>query len=77
MKHSERQFKIQTPWNSEVTCPNIQDLAEEFEKEDPDELYNALAEIIDEVLDLKQGESMYFQPNRDDNKSKGIITRIK
>lgn len=36
----------------------------------------ALKDIADTVLDLKLGESMYFQPNRDDKTSKGIIFRI-
>lgn len=36
----------------------------------------ALNDIIDDVLDLKNGESMYFQPDRQDINSKGIIKRI-
>ena len=36
----------------------------------------ALRDIINEVLDLKIGESMYFQPNRDNADSKGIILRV-
>lgn len=31
----------------------------------------------DKVLKLKVGESMYFQPNRDDSTTKGIILRTK
>lgn len=37
-------------------------------------VYAAL-DIIDEILDLKNGECLYFQPNRDNKLSKGIITR--
>lgn len=40
------------------------------------ELNYALQDIIDEVLDLKEGESLYFFPNRDDKLSKGIIVRL-
>jgi len=36
----------------------------------------ALQGIVDDVLDLKQGDSMYFQPNRDNGDSKGIILRV-
>lgn len=36
----------------------------------------ALREITDEVLDIRKGESMYFQPNRDNDLAKGIITRV-
>lgn len=36
----------------------------------------SMQDLIDEVLDLKDGESMYFKPNRDNDLAKGIITRI-
>lgn len=36
----------------------------------------ALQEIGDKVLDLKIGESIYFQPNRDNNEAKGILIRV-
>lgn len=36
----------------------------------------ALTDILDSVLDLKVDESIYFQPNRDDKTSKGIIRRF-
>lgn len=35
----------------------------------------ALNDIIDKILDLKDGQSMYFQPNRDNYDTKGIILR--
>lgn len=41
------------------------------------EYFYAMHDIVDKILDLKAGESMYFQPNRDDKTSKGIITRTK
>ncbi len=47
---------------------------------DPDdegyEFEYALQGIVDDVLDLEQGDSMYFQPNRDNGDSKGIILRV-
>jgi hypothetical protein len=30
---------------------------------------------LDKILDLKQGESAYIKPNRDNSDSKGILTR--
>jgi hypothetical protein len=43
--------------------------------ENDNECVYALNDMMDEVLDLKKGESMYFQPNRDNKLAKGIITR--
>ena len=49
---------------------------EEILRNDHSELNYALQSVLDDVLDLKKGESMYFQPNRDNDNSKGIIVRI-
>ena len=40
------------------------------------EFVYALHELAEHVIKLEVDESMYFQPNRDNNKSKGIIVRI-
>ena len=40
------------------------------------ELYYAMDEIIDAILDLNVGESLYFSPNRDCKTSKAIIVRL-
>lgn len=40
------------------------------------EYIHALNEIIDSVMDLKVGKALYFQPNREDKNSKGIIVRL-
>lgn len=37
---------------------------------------HSLMEGLQSILQLAIGQSMYFQPHRDDNTSKGIITRI-
>lgn len=39
------------------------------------EWFYALQDCIDNVLDLRKGESMYFQSNRDNVLSKGLIIR--
>lgn len=44
-------------------------------RENDYEYIYALYDVIDEILDLKNGESLYFQPIRDNKDSKGIITR--
>lgn len=49
---------------------------DDFEEGSDYEFVYALDERRDEVLSLKKGQAMYFQPNRDDETSKGIITRI-
>lgn len=46
-------------------------------KSDNDEVYFALQDIGDRVLDLRVGDSLYFQPIRDDDKTKAILIRIK
>ncbi len=35
----------------------------------------ALNDLTDKILDLKDGSSLYFQPNRDNYNTKGIILR--
>lgn len=52
-------------------------LAQAVKEKNCAEIWYAMDDRLDEVLDLKVGESMYFQPNRDDKKSKGIIFRVK
>ena len=76
MKGSKRQYVIQTSTGRTVTeflQPSINEIINNTE----DEVYFALQDEIDLVLDLRKEESMYFQPNRDNNNSKGIITRVK
>ena len=46
-------------------------------QEDQSETNYSLQERIDEVLDLKVGQSIYFTPSRDQVNSKGVITRIR
>lgn len=36
----------------------------------------AMREIMDEILDLKVNEALYFRPNRDDKTTKGIVHRV-
>ena len=40
------------------------------------EVFYSIQEKTDEILDLKNGESLYFQANRDNENDKGIILRI-
>ena len=41
------------------------------------EIVYAMQEVFDAILDLQVNDSMYFQPNRDNKSSKGIIVRTK
>ena len=72
MKNSKRQFQL---FSSTELTQRVYDL-EDLSNDDGSEILYALQEIIDEILDLKRGESMYFQPNRDNKESKGVIVRI-
>lgn len=69
MKTSKRRYVIQTSignTTTELLHPKIQKIINNTEGE----VYFALQDELDLILDLRQGESMYFQPNRDDSKSK-------
>ena len=46
------------------------------EDENATEVFYAMQGKTDEILDLKNGESLFFQANRDSEKDKGIILRI-
>ena len=77
MKHSKREFVVQTSLGNTVTemlQPSASDI---HDNKDDVEVYYALQDIFDKVLDLAKCESMYFQPNRDNKDSKGIITRVR
>lgn len=76
MKDSSRWYKISVCDKDGVTIEKapLQSISENNEH---CELYNAINDQIDKVLDLKEGESMYIQPNRDNKESKGIIYRAK
>lgn len=77
---SKREYEIQLS-SSGTTCKKshtIQNLLAHWSSSnfaDYEYIY-AMAEMIDTILDLKKGENLYFQSDRDDKGSKGIITRI-
>lgn len=76
---SRRKYKIAICDNVGLTVEKLTVkslLRESTPNENRYEYIYALQDIADEVLDLKTGESMVFQPNRDDPNSKGIILRI-
>ena len=73
MKNSHRSYKV---FISQKGVTNIDEFNLKMLEESDSEIAYALQEQIDKVLDLKINESMYFQPNRNDNDSKAIITRI-
>lgn len=73
---SNREFTITTSINGvneqfdSTFCCLIED-----RNNDSETIYS-LQDIIDKIMDLKVKEYLFFQPNRDDDNSKGIITRI-
>ena len=74
--NSKRQYKIAMIENETATIIEKTTI-ENILTDDGFEYQYALQGEIDEILDLKLGESMYFQANRDDKNSKGVILRIK
>jgi hypothetical protein len=78
--NSKRQYAVimVLDGNTVVTeAVDIRGLLNSFEHKNAFEWVNAIEDIFDEVLDLRLGESMYFQPDRDNESSKGIIARTK
>jgi len=73
---SKRQYSVETSVNGIIENSTI-DFSEIIDSKSIAETIYSMQEIIDEILDLKIKESIYFQPNRDDSKSKGIITRMR
>jgi hypothetical protein len=75
---TDRQYMVQVSENSYTDQFHISlhQIEKALKTNDPGELYFAMNEEVDKILDLKVNESMYFRPNRDDKNSKGIITRI-
>ena len=55
---------------------NLLSIYEKSENENDFEFKYALQDSIDEILDMKINETIYFQYNRDDQNSKGLLTRI-
>ena len=55
---------------------NLLSIYEKSENENDFEFKYALQDSIDEILDMKINETIYFQYNRDDKNSKGLLTRI-
>lgn len=75
--NSKREYQLSMVESGQTTTlsTKIDDILNANEK--AFEYQYALQYIIDDILDLDEGDSMYFKPNRDDSDSKGIILRIK
>ncbi len=75
---SNRKYKAVMLEQGETSTAEISlgDLLEEDDQGNNWEYIYTLQEHVDEVLDLKVGDSAYFQPNRDNKKSKGFIYRV-
>lgn len=74
--NSKRTYKVVSTENNlnQMDAITLTDL---LLSNDDSELFYAMTEVIDEILDLNIGESLYFQPNRDRKNSEGLILRIK
>ena len=56
---------------------DLDEIHEKGENENDFEYNYALQDSIDKLLDLKVDESTFFQFNRDDDRTKGSILRIR
>lgn len=74
---SKRSFELfmTEEGESSVEALDLNELLDHREMANEYEYKYAAQDITDKILDLKEGESMYFQPNRDNKNSKGIIVR--
>jgi len=81
MKNSNRYYTILMVENNGASRHSDFHISELLSTDKPDanqyEFVYAMQEHTDAILDLRKGDSMYFQPNRDDKDSKGIILRDK
>ena len=74
---SRRQYRVIATWSNTSDALNkVFSVQELLNEDDGTEVRYAVQEVTDELLDLRVNESMYFQPNRDDKDSKGIIVRV-
>lgn len=76
---SKRKFKVVYHLNGFSIHEEVFTLTEFFSQlseNNCEEIFYSLDEIIDNVLDLKPAESLFFIPNRDCKTSKAIILRI-
>lgn len=73
---SKRVYDVQTSING-ITENFTISLNEILYNDSDYETIYSMQEVIDDILDMKINKCLWFQPNRDDSESKGIITRIK
>ena len=72
---SKREYSVETSVNGTIENFKIKLTEIIYEDSDSETIYS-MKERIDEIMDLRINKSMFFQPNRDNKESKGIITRI-
>jgi len=74
--NSSRRYQIvEMVYGNEGIQPVISMTLNEILQDDKSELAYALWQMLDEILDLQEYQSMYFQPNRDVGQSKAILLR--
>ena len=74
--NSSRRYQIvEMVYGNKGIQPVISMTLNEILQDDSSELAYALWQMLDEILDLQEYQSMYFQPNRDVEQSKAILLR--
>lgn len=74
--HSSRKYQVTTDYFENNPQTNIWSIDHLLNEQDYSEERYAMLDVLDRILDLHVGQGMYFQPNRDDKQSFGIIRRI-
>lgn len=74
---SVRQYKVAISDNSGISIEfvKVNALFNPIKNAEEYEFIYAMRELVDDILDLKMNEAIYFQSNRDDKTTKGIIHR--
>jgi hypothetical protein len=73
--NSKRKYRVAISDAAGISIENITFKTLLNSSEDAEFIY-AMRDILDKILDLKEYESIYFQPNRDDKSTHGIIRRV-
>lgn len=75
MLNTSRKYKVAI---SDIADLSIEDVSFKTltDGESDAEFIYSMRQIIDSILDLKVGESIYFHPDRDDESTHGIIRRV-
>jgi len=76
---SNRKWRFIYPLNIETIIDEVMTIDEIHSKieDEETEMDYAIQDRMDELLDMREGDSIFFQFHRDEDSQKGIVIRIK